>query len=79
MTVTFLARPVSLSCRFTIAEVRVDQVDLAQDAVRLLLAPGWLHVADPFASLLREYLGCRRHSPNNGCRRWNAIERHSWT
>lgn len=44
-----------------IAELRLDQVDLTGDRVRLLLARDWLHVPEPFASLLREYLGRRRN------------------
>jgi hypothetical protein len=55
-----------------IAELRIDQVDVADDQVRLLLARDWLHVPEPFASLLREYLGRRRNmaTPANTSARW---------
>lgn len=55
-----------------IAELRIDQVDVAEDQVRLLLARDWLHVPEPFASLLREYLGRRRNMATaaNASARW---------
>lgn len=55
-----------------IAELRTDQVDVADDQVRLLFARDWLPVPEPFASLLREYLGSRRNMATavNASARW---------